>query len=690
MQAYGTEQIRNIVLLSHGGAGKTSLSEAALFVSGAVTRLGRVDEGNTVSDFDPDEVKRHISINLSLIPTEWKSHKVNIIDAPGYADFEGEIRAGMAAADGAVLVVCAASGVEVGTEMIWPRLEEGSKPRFIFVNKMDRENADFDRTLSQMQTLFGGKCVALHLPIGSQKDFTGIIDLVKMKAFIGPKAEPQAIPTALADKAASLREKLVEAAAETDDELVTKYLEGEELTEAEIYQGLGTGIREGKIAPVLAGSSLQNIGVNVLLDAICELMPSPKQSPPAKATNPQTHEEVSLPAEATGPLAAQVFKTTADPYTGRLTCLRIYSGTLHSDTHVWNANRARPERLGQLFLLRGKTQVPVDLLVAGDIGAVAKLAETNTSETLCAREQPLMLPPIEFPKPVYSIAVTAKTKADQDKMGSALTRIVEEDPTLTVHKDPDTAETILAGLGETHADVAVEKMRRKFGVDVTTSMPKVSYKETITVQTKAEYKHKKQTGGHGQYGHVFLELEPLPRGSGFEFAEKVVGGVVPKNYIPAVEKGVVESLQEGVVAHCPVVDVRVTLFDGSYHDVDSSDMSFKIAASQAFKKGVGQAQPVLLEPVVNLHIRVPDAYMGETISGLNSKRARVQGTVPEDGTTIIEAQAPLAEVQRYAIDLRSITQGRGSFTMEFSHYEEVPAHIAQKVIAEAAKREREE
>jgi len=685
MQQYTTEQMRNVVLLSHSGAGKTSLSEAALYDSGAITRLGRVDQGNTTSDYDPDEVKRQISIYLTLLPCEWQEFKINFIDAPGYADFVADAKSAVRVADGALIVVCAASGVEVGTELVWGYADEQEIPRLIFVNKMDRENADFFKVAEEITAKFGGKCVPIGIPIGSQDQFEGMVDLVKMKAYSGPQWQEGAIPDALKAEADTFREKLVEAVAETDDALINKYLEGEGLTEEEVVQGLRTGVGAGQIVPILAGSALRNLGVAGLLDAICQYLPSPRERDAVSAMNPATKQEEAIEADSTGPLAALVFKTSADPYVGKLTYLRVYAGTLHSDSTVWNSAKERQERIGQLYVLRGKNQEPVPHLIAGDIGAVAKLAETTTGDTLCTREHPLAMPAIEFPRPTMSLAVQPKTKADLDKLGSSLSRLVEEDPSLQVHRDGDTMETILSGVGDTQLDVAAEKMLRKFGVDVGMEPPKVPYKETISVTTRAEYKHKKQTGGHGQYGHVSLELEPRPRGEGYEFGDKIVGGAVPKNYIPSVEKGVAEGLHEGILAGFPVVDIKVTLYDGSYHSVDSSDMAFKVAGSHATRKGLSEGHSVILEPVVNMKITVPESYTGDIISDLNGKRAKVLGMNPEGGSNVIEAQAPLAEVQRYAIDLRAMTQARGRFEMEMSHYDEVPAHVAQRIIAEREK-----
>jgi len=688
MKAYKTERLRNVGLFSHGGAGKTSLSEAALYDSGAINRLGRVDDGTTTSDYDPDEISRHISVQLSILPVEWRDHKLNILDTPGYADFVGEVKEAIRVVDSAVIVLDAVAGVEVGTEAAWKYADEQGIPRLLFVNKMDRENADYFRFVDQARERFGSSITPIQIPIGAQDSFAGVVDLVKMRAYTGTNAQEVDIPANLVERANSYREKLVEAVAETDDALINKYLEGEELTTAEIEAGLRSGVLSGAIVPVLCGAATANLGIQPLLDAIVSYLPSPIDRGAVTGTNPSTGEEVKLEPSETAPLAALVFKTTADPYVGRLTYFRVYSGILHSDTQVWNANKAREERVGQVFIIRGKTQEPTVQLVAGDIGGVAKLQETHTGDTLCTRDKPVVLAPITFPKPAFSAAVEPKTKADLDKLGTSLARLVEEDPTLRVHKDPDTGEMLLSGMGESHVDVAAGKAKRKFGVDVVLSTPKVPYKETIQRSTQAEYKHKKQTGGHGQYGHVFLEFEPLPRGSGIEFGERVVGGVVPKNYIPAVEKGVREAVQEGILAGFPVVDVKVTLYDGSYHPVDSSEMAFKIASIQAFKKGMEQGNPVLLEPIMRYEITVPEQYTGDVIGDLNTKRARVLGMDPQNGKTVIHAQAPLAEMQRYATDLRSITQGRGTFTVEFDHYEEVPAHEAQRIIA-AAKKEKE-
>ncbi|MBN2239549.1 MAG: elongation factor G [Dehalococcoidales bacterium] len=680
MNQYGMESIRNVVLLSHNGAGKTSLSEAALFNSGAISRLGKVDNGTTTSDYDEAEIKHNISINLSVLPAEWKNSKINIVDTPGYSDFVAEVIAGMSVCEAAVIVVCAASGVEVGTQQMWARCENANIPRIMMVNKMDRENADFAKTVGEIQEKCSIRCVPVQLPIGSQSTFEGVIDLLTMKAYIGTEGNEGPIPADMQGDVDTYREQLIEAAAEFDDSLLEKYLGGEELTMEELNNGLKQSVLAGKVVPVLAGSALKNIGVNQLLDAIKDYLPSPAESEVTIVNN--AGEEETLKPGNDGPLAAMVFKTTADPYVGKLTYFRVFNGVINSNSQIYNANHKENERIGQLFMLRGKTQETVTQLKAGDIGGVAKLSVTGTGDTLCNQDKPVKLPSIEFPAPVFRQAVYPKTKADLDKLGSALSRMAEQIPTLQVRRDIETGETILSGLGETQLDVAAEEIQKKFGVSILLETPKVPYRETITMKTNAEYKHKKQTGGHGQYGHVLLELEPLPAGSGFEFVDKVVGGRIPRNYIPAVEKGVNEAINEGVLAGYPATDIRATVYDGSFHPVDSSEICFKIAGSGAFKKGMQDAQPILLEPIMNITVTVPEDYTGDIISDLNTKRAQLQGMNPANGLNEIQAQAPLAEILRYAIDLKSITQGKGSYTMEFSHYQPMPALNSQKVIAE--------
>ena len=676
-------QIRNVVLLSHHGAGKTSIAESMLFASGAIKRLGSVEAGTTTLDYDPIEVERHMSINLSLLTQDWKGTKLNLIDTPGYPDFIREVKSALRVAEGVVIVVCAASGVEVGTEQVWADAEKMNLPGIVFINKMDRENADFFCTLEGIQARLGAKCLPIQLPIGSQGDFQGIIDLVTMKGYIGPTLQETEPAPELLEKAKSYREKLVEVAVEVDDELIAKYLEGEAISDEEIFEAIRQATITGKLVPVFVGSALRNIGISSLLDAICCYLPSPEEKDAFIATNPATGDKEEVKPDAASPLSSLVFKTIVDPYVGKLSCFRVYSGTISSNSQVWNGNKNGMERVGQLFTLVGKNQQPVSQLAAGDIGAVAKLNLTTTGDTLCVHENPVIFDGIEFPQANLSMAIQPQTKADLDKMSTVLPRLCEEDPSLQIYRDSNTSEFIISGIGDSHLEVVKERMRRKFGVEVKLDLPKIPYRETIITPIKAEYKHKKQTGGHGQYGHVFLDLEPSPRGTGFEFEVRIVGGAIPKNYIPSVEKGVSEARQEGILAGYPVVDIKVILYDGTFHSVDSSDIAFKIAAAQALKKGLSQGQPILLEPTMNLTITVPEEYTGDITSDLSTKRGRVVGMAPEGGNNVIEAQSPQAELLHYTIDLRSMTQGRGSFTMEFSHYEEVPPHISQKIIAEA-------
>ena len=675
MPKYGLDNIHNVILLSHGGAGKTSLSEAMLFNAGVINRLGKVDDGSSTSDYDPDEAKRRISINLSLLPLPWRDKKINIIDVPGYADFIGEVKAGMRISEGAIIVVCAASGVEVGTEMTWGYCEEAKMPRLVVVNKMDRENADFVKVVEEIKTKLGSKCIPIQIAIGAHTGFQGVVDLLTMKAYTGSPTKEAAVPAAVKAQADSFREKLVEAIAEVDDALIEKYLGGEEISLDVLATTLKKAVVSGRIVPIIASSALQNVAVNRVLDAICDYLPLPNEQ------KISTVSGAIEPADS-APLAALVFKTTADPYVGKLTYFRVYNGVISSNSQVFNANQGAPERIGQLYLMRGKTQEPVTEVRAGDIGAVAKMNLTSTGDTLCAQDKQVKLTPIVFPTPIFREAVHPKTKTDIDKMGSALSRLAEEDPTLKVHRELGTGETILSGMGDTHLSVAAEKMQHKFGVNVELSIPKVPYRETITAPSKAEYKHKKQSGGHGQYGHVLLELEPLPERGENIFTERVVGGRVPRNYFPAVEKGVVEAYSEGGLCGYPVVGVKTTLYDGSYHAVDSSEICFKIAGAGAFKKGILEGRPILLEPLMNLKVTVPNDLTGDIIGDLNTKRARVMGMNPEGDTNVIEAQVPLAEIQRYTIDLKSMTQGRATYTLEFDHYEEVPANITQKLISQ--------
>ena len=688
MAQYGLENIRNLALLAHNGAGKTSLAEAILFNTKVINRLGKVSEGSTTSDYDPAEQKRGMSINLSMLPYIWQGNKINLMDTPGYPDFVGEVKSAIRVSEGAVIVVCASSGVEVGTEQVWSYCDAINLPRIAYINRMDRENVDFDKVVNQIQTKFGRKCLPVQLPIGAHTSFQGVIDLLKMKSYTGTAAKEGDVPEALKSQAQSLRDNLVESIAETEDSLLEKFLGGEELKQEELAKALRNAIVSGKLVPIMAGSGLQNIGVITLMDAINGYLPAPKEREVLIVG--EGNQPVKIAPNPTGSLAALVFKTSADPYVGRLTYFRVYCGAITSNSQVWNVTRGENERIGQLFILRGKSQEPAQEIGAGDIGAVAKLSVTATGDTIGAKDKPIKIVPVIFPEPRYSEAVYPKTKLDLDKLGSSLAKIVEEDPTLKMHREPTTSETILSGIGEIQLSVAAEKMSRKFGVNVELQTPKVPYKETITVQCEAEYKHKKQTGGHGQYGHVVLELVPLPRGSGTEFTERIVGGTIPKNFIPAVEKGVHEGVQEGVLGGYPVEDVRITAIDGSFHPVDSSEICFKIAGAGAVKKGLADGKPVILEPIMKLKITAPDSYTGDIIGDLNTKRGQVHGMLPEDGMNTIEAIVPLAEVQRYAMNLKSITQGKGTYSMEFSHYQEAPPIVTQKIIAaKQAEKEKE-
>ncbi len=690
MKKYATERLRNVSLIAHGGAGKTSLTEAMLYNAKVIDRLGRVEEGTTTSDYEPEEVKRQISINSAIAPCPWKDYKINVIDTPGYFDFVGEVKGSLRVSDGAVLVVCAVSGIEVGTEQVWDYADDYEMPRIIFINKMDRENANFFKVLEELRDKYGHNVVPFQLPIGAETNFKGIVDLVNLKAFYFDEANLKEgeIPDDLKDKLDDYRNIIVEAAAESDDELLMKYLEGEELTAEEIREGLRTGVLNGKLVPVLAGSATENKGIQLLMDNIINFLPSPKDAPSIKGINPKTQSEEERNADENEPLSALVFKTMADPYVGKLTLFRIYSGMLKSDTAVYNPNKDQMERIAQIYLVTGKKQEPVDQAQAGDLVAVAKLQHTTTGDTLCDKEKPIILKEIQFPKPVYTAAISPKAKGDEEKISAGLSRLAEEDPTFEVTKDTETNQILIKGLGDTHLEVICSRLLNKFGVEVVLETPKVPYRETIRGSVKVEGKHKKQTGGRGQYGHVWIELEPITDSDeDFIFEDKIFGGSVPRQYIPAVEKGLRESIQEGVLAGYPVVGVKATLYDGSYHTVDSSEMAFKIAASMAFKKGVEQANPVLLEPIVNVEVVVPEAFMGDIIGDLNKKRGRIMGMDPQNGLQVIKAQVPMSEMFKYATDLRSMTQGRGTFSMEFSHYEEVPGNISEKIIEESKKRE---
>jgi len=689
MTIFKTEQIRNLVLLGHGGAGKTSLGEALVFNGGAISRMGRVDDGNSVSDYDPEEIRRNISVQMALVPFEWDGVKVNVLDVPGYADFVGEMLSAIQATDCAVIVVDAVAGAEVGTELVWSYADRRNLPRIVFINKMDRDNADFDRALASLRDSFDANLVPLQLPIGKQADFQGVVDLVSMKALMGEKGEVGEIPADMEDLVEEALIELVEAAAETDDALIEKYLDGEKLSPKEILAGLRQSVREGGMVPVFCGSARRNIGILPLMQAMVDYPPSPAESGAVTATNPVTGEEESLTADSAGPLAALVFKTLGDPYVGKVNFFRVYSGTMASDSRVFNVTKGEVERVGQLYLMRGREQEPMAQVVAGDIGTVTRLAETATGDTLADKGRPLVLATTTYPYPLYEVAIAPKTQADSAKLGTSLSRLCEEDPTLRWRQDSSTRQTILAGMGESHVSIAVRRLEEKFSVGVNTSVPKVPYRETVTRSYADRYRHKKQTGGAGQFAEVHMEIMPLPRGGGFEYdTSRVFGGSVSQSFFPSIEKGVKSVLSRGVLAGYPIEDVRCEVYDGKEHPVDSKDIAFQVAGREVFKHIFIEAGPVLLEPIMSMKITVPDEYMGDVMGDLNTRRGRVLGMGQVRGKSVVNAQAPMGEIQRYGTDLRSMTQGRGVYEIELSHYEVMPSHVAEGVIAES-KREAE-
>ncbi|MHB9033250.1 MAG: elongation factor G [Anaerolineae bacterium] len=688
MKEYKPEELFNVVIVGHGGSGKTSLSEALLFDAGAISRLGKIEDANTTSDYDDEEHLRQLSVNASVLPFEWKNRKVNLIDAPGYIDFVGEVKTAIRVADLGIVVVDAASGVEVGAELDWSFLDEAVLPRFVFINKMDRDNSSFNNTLEQLRTKFDATFTPIQLPIGARDSFTGIVDLVTMKAYLGPEGTEGPIPASMSAEVEAARQQLVENAAEIDDELMLKYLDGEDLSNEEVVGALSQGAKSGKLSLVTVGSATRNIGVRQLLDVIISFGPNAAEIK-RQAVAVATDETQELVATNTGPLVVQVFKTLADPFVGRLTYFRVFSGIIASDSRVWNANKGTEERLGQLYIPRGKEQINAVRITAGDIGVVAKLAVTTTGDTLCDKGTPFIMPPIVFPDPLYSAAVFPKSKADLDKLGAALNRLVEEDPTLRLERNTETNETILSGMGESHIQIAARRLSQKFGVEITTDVPTIPYRETITKVAQAQGRHKKQTGGRGQFGDCWVRFEPRERGAGFEFTSEVFGGAVPKNFIPAVEKGLREVMGQGVIAGYPTVDFKAVIYDGSYHPVDSSELAFKLAAHLAFRSGIPQAGPVLLEPVMEIKVTVPDSFMGAILGDLNTRRGRVLSMEQVRGNGVVTALVPLAEIQRYATDLRSMTQGRGIYAMSFSHYDIVPTQLVEKIAAASAAKRQE-
>jgi elongation factor G len=692
VKTYEAKDIRNVLLVGHGGSGKTTLLEAMLFASGATTRIGAVEDGNTVSDFEPEEIKKGISVSLGMAPIEWNGVKINVLDAPGYADFIGDVRSGIRAADAVILVVSAVDGVEVQTEVAWELAVEAGLPRAILINKLDRERASFQNTLDQLVQSFGTQVAPLELPLGEEHDFEGVADLLARKAYryaSGPSAEEGEWPDDISGKADPYREKLMEAVAESDDALIEKYLEEGELSEEEVVHGVKRGFAEARIAPVLCAAAARPIGVDRVLQFVADEFPSPLDRGPVTVLD-KAGEEKQRACDPNEPLAAYVFKTVSDPYVGHITMFRVFSGKVRPDASVYNATKGTDERVGQLFSLRGKEHETVSEVPAGDIAAVAKLSHTTTGDTLSTKDDPVTLPPIEMPEPLLAFAITPKTKGDEDKLSTALSRLREEDPTLRIERSDETHETVMYGMGEAHLDVQIERMKRKFGVEVATAPAKIAYRETIRGPGKGLGRHVKQTGGHGQYAVCNVEIEPLPRGEGFEFVDKIFGGAIPNQFIGSVEKGVVKTMSQGVISGNPMVDVRCTLVDGKFHSVDSSDMAFQLAGALALKDAAQQAGVVLLEPIVEVDVVVPESYTGDIMGDLNSKRAKIQGMESAGaGKQRVKALVPQAEVARYSIDLRSMTGGRAAFSMRFSHYEEVPSHLADKVIA-AAQQEKEE
>lgn len=677
MKEYATDSIRNIALASHSGSGKTMLAEAFLHFTGATTRLGKVEDGTTVSDFEEEEQRRGLSLSTAIIPVEYKDYKLNFLDTPGYTDFVGEVISALRVADGAMILIDSVAGVEVGTEIAWSYCDEFNLPRFLVIKKMNRDNANFRKALESVERISDPRLIPVTLPWGERQEFMGVIDLLSMKAYSGDGNKEEDIPAELVDEVEAARMELIEAAAEGEDALLEKYLEGEELTSAEIVRGLKKVVLSGEFIPVFVAAGSAEIGVAPLLSAAIDLMPSPNESQPVTAQGKNGDEE--LQASDSGPLAAYVWKTTADPFVGKITYFRIASGMLTSDSRVWNQVKDTEERLGTVYVMRGKEQIGVKVVHAGDIAAVPKLNVTSTGDTLCDKGHPLVLNLPEYPNALYQVAVSPKTQADSAKISPTLTRLCEEDMTLSWHQEPSTKQTILQGMGDQHIDVAIRKADTKFQTSLNVEIPKVPYQETITKQGQAMYRHKKQTGGAGQFAEVHMRIEPIKE-EDYAFSNDVFGGAISSSYMTAIDKGIKGVMKDGVVAGFPVKNVSVSVYDGKEHPVDSKPVAFEIAGREAFKLAVRDASPVLLEPIMSVRIVVPEANMGDVLGDLNTRRARVQGMDNEKGRSIVTAHVPLAEMLRYTTDLRSITGGRGVFSMEFSHYEVVPTHLAQDII----------
>jgi len=682
------EKVRNIGIIAHIDAGKTTTTERILYYTGRIHKIGEVHEGAAEMDWMEQEKERGITITSATTTCFWRDHRINIVDTPGHVDFTIEVERSLRVLDGAVTILCSVGGVQPQTETVWRQADKYRVPRIIFVNKMDRIGADFFKVVNDVEEKLGAKPVPIQIPIGAEDEFKGVVDLITMKAIVweeetlGAKYHYEEIPDDLKDLAEEWREKMLEALADVDEEIMMKYLEGEEITEEEIKRVLREGTIGLKFFPMLCGAAFKNKGVQPLLDAVVDYLPSPLDIPPVKGINPKTGEEEERPASYDAPFAALAFKILTDPYVGQLTFIRVYSGLMESGSYVYNATRDKKERLARILRMHANKREEIPVLGAGDIAAAVGLRETFTGDTLCDPEHPILLEAMEFPEPVISIAVEPKTKADQEKLSIALQKLAKEDPSFRVSMDHETGQTIIAGMGELHLEIIIDRLKREFGVDVNVGKPQVAYRETIRKEVTSEGKFIKQTGGRGQYGHVWLKIEPLERGKGFEFHETIKGGVVPKEYIPAVEAGVREAMETGVVAGYPMVDIKVTLFDGSYHEVDSSELAFKIAASIAFKEGAKKANPVLLEPIMEVEVTTPEEFMGDVIGDLNRRRGRVQGMEARGNAQVIRALVPLAEMFGYATDLRSMTQGRATYIMKFSHYEEVPPNVAEQIIGE--------
>ena len=686
MKVYEISEIRNVGIIGHGSSGKTSLASALLFSSGTVNRLGRVDQGNTITDFEEEEIARKVSISSALCHLEWKKIKLNLIDTPGYGAFIADAKAVLRVVDGALLVVDGVAGVEVQTEEAWGYAEGFDLPRLFVVNKLDRENASFARAVDSIIGAFGRQAVPVHIPIGAEKAFTGVVDLVANKAYVYDQDESgrhkvTEVPAELADAATEARDKLMEVVAEVDDALMETFFEKGALSQEELIAGLSKGVKQRRIFPILCASGLSNIGAHPILDALVTLLPHPGERAPFKGETPKDHASAERRGAAGEPYSAFVFKTIADPYSGKISLFRVYSGAIKSDTTVYNASRDTQERLGAILALQGKESEPVQEVRAGDIAAVPKLKETSTGDTLADKAHPIVFPKVDFPEPSIAFALQPKSRADEEKISQVLHRLVEEDPTIQFRRDAQTHELIIAGNSDLHVEVALARMKKKFGVEAILHAPKVPYFETIKKKAEAQGRHKKQTGGHGQFGDCWIKLEPLQRGAGFEFKDEIFGGAIPKNFIPSVEKGIQDARMQGFLAGYPVVDFRVILFDGSYHTVDSSDIAFKIAGSLAFKKAMEEAGATLLEPIMNVEISAPEQYMGDLMGDLNSRRGRVQGMNAQGSMQVIKAQVPMVEMLTYASTLKSITGGRGSYRMSFAHYEEVPSHLQAKIVA---------